>query len=61
MSNSVLANGEPSASFVPNVGLRQGDPLSPYLFIVFMEVLSKKLSSLQVKWKISSVKIAGAN
>uniref|UniRef100_A0A2N9FQ21 Reverse transcriptase domain-containing protein n=1 Tax=Fagus sylvatica TaxID=28930 RepID=A0A2N9FQ21_FAGSY len=39
-SLSILVNGERLEKFYPTRGIRQGDPLSPYIFILCMEYLA---------------------
>jgi hypothetical protein len=55
---SILINGKPSDTFSPQRGLRQGDPLSPYLFIFCANVLSGLISKAQSQKKIHGIRIA---
>ena len=54
---SVLINGEPHGHIIPTRGLHQGDPLSPYLFLMCTEGLHGIISSATSKDEIRGVSI----
>lgn len=58
VSFSILINGHPTDSFQPKRGIIQGDPLSPYIFILCVEVLSGMIDRAQRNGLISSISIA---
>ena len=39
----ILVNGVPKGDIRPTRGIRQGDPLSPHLFLICSEVLNQQL------------------
>lgn len=55
-SFSILLNGSPGPKFTTSRGLRQGDPLSPYLFLICIEILSRLLEKAVSEKKISGLK-----
>ena len=57
VSFKVLINGEPSAPFFPQWGIRQGDPLAHYLFLMVQNVLSLNLEKAIVRGLFSGIKI----
>ena len=57
---SMLINGSPSGFFGSSHGLRQGDPFSPLLFLLVMEVLSRLLERTEDGGSLSGFQ-AGPN
>ncbi|XP_031111882.1 uncharacterized protein LOC116015853 [Ipomoea triloba] len=55
---SLLVNGEPIGMINPTRGIRQGDPLSPYLFIICADGLSVLLQKAEARGDIHGVKVA---
>ncbi|RVW55650.1 LINE-1 retrotransposable element ORF2 protein [Vitis vinifera] len=56
---SVLVNGVSAGFFPSSKGLRQGDPLSPYLFVMGMEVLSNLIRRVVEGGFLSGCRIRG--
>ena len=54
---SVIVNGSPSKEFNVPKGVRQGDPLSPFLFIIAMEGLNVAMKAAQDKGLYKGVSI----
>ena len=55
---SFLINGLPRGKVVPSRGIRQGDPLSPYIFIMCSEVLSGLCNRAQEDGSLQGLRVA---
>ena len=58
VSNSFNVNGEAKKYVIPARGIRQGDPLSPYLFLLCSEGLSSVLKNATRQGSISGLRIS---
>eukprot|EP00253_Pinus_taeda_P012913 PITA_12913 len=56
-SFSILLNGAPSSTFIPSRGLRQGDLLSLFLFVLMMEGLGRAIKMANVEGQIQGIKL----
>ena len=54
---SILLNGSPSKTFKPTRGLRQGNPLSPFLFILMMEGLGRAIKAAKEEGRIQGPRL----
>lgn len=57
VSYQVLINGEAKGSIIPTREIRQGDPLSPFLYIICTEALIAQLRGVEVEGWITRLKI----
>ena len=55
---SLILGGLVCSSFKPTRGLKQGDPLSPYLFILVSEALSRLIMELEATGQLKGIKLA---
>jgi hypothetical protein len=58
VSYSALLNGKPTDIIIPERGLRQGDPLSPYLFLLCAKGLSTLLQKSKADHKLCGVAVS---
>ncbi|XP_023734642.2 uncharacterized mitochondrial protein AtMg01250-like [Lactuca sativa] len=58
---SVIINGSPTKDFSMSKGVRQGDPLSPFLFIIASEGLNQAMKTVVEKGIFEGIKFSQSN
>lgn len=58
MSYHILVNGQPRGNIFPQRGLCQGDPLSPFIFILCTEALIGLLKGAEESGNITGMRVA---
>lgn len=58
---SILINDSPSATLRPSRGIRQGDPICPFLFIITVEGLGRMIKATKQRNLWSDICIHGTN
>ena len=61
VSYSIRINGDTFGNFQPQRGLRQGDPLSPYLFLFCTEAFSSLLVDAENQGRIRGVAVSSTS
>lgn len=54
----ILINGQPHGHIVPTRGIRQGDPLTPYFFIICAKAMSSMLHQAEREGGITDIPIS---
>ena len=54
----VLFNGQPIGNITPHMGLRQGDPLSSFIFILCTEALVSLINHAENQGKITGMRVS---
>ena len=52
-----IINGSPSGFFIPTRGIRKGFPLSPFIFLLVVDALSRIIHNAKREGKIEGIKV----
>jgi hypothetical protein len=56
-SSSILIDRSPFGHFKSSRGLRQGDPMSPFLFVIYFDLLSRLISKAELEKRVHGIKV----